>query len=149
MTDKPPSPPQPLRRSSRQELVVGAVLSLLGTIWCLQYAGHTLSTLFVWAQTLAMAACALSMLKLDPIGGDQVRRDYQLLRGVLFLSLLALSATETTRFDRFDYADEGFGALWVLGAALLTWSGLGSLQRAPLPLEPASGQGAPRQEPSL
>jgi len=59
---------------------------------------------------------------LEPVGGEPVLRVYQTLRGVFFVAFLALSASETTHLSRFDLNDQITAALWLLGAAVLTWS---------------------------
>lgn len=103
-------------------------MSLLGTAWCVLHGSAISSTLFIWAQVLSALAVVLSMANLEPMGGAAVAHRYQQLRGVLFLSLLALSAAETTHLDPYDDIDDGFAALWVLGAALLSLSGVLSVQ---------------------
>ena len=107
---------------------MGIALSLLGTVGCAVHGSPISGPLFIWAQLLAVLAVGLSMTNLQPVGGASVTRRYQQLRGVLFLSLLALSAAETAHLDPYDDIDDAFGALWVLGAALLSLSGVRAVQ---------------------
>ena len=109
-------------RSPRRLLIIGVGLSLTGTLLCTQSSGYDLSPLFVCGQSLSVLACVASLARLEPVGGEPVLRVYQTLRGVFFVAFLALSASETTHLSRFDLNDQITAALWLLGAAVLTWS---------------------------
>ena len=114
--------PQTPDRSSRRLVLTGIGLSLAGTILCTQFSGTDLSPIFILGQALSVLACVATLARLVPVGGEPVHRVYKTLRGVLFVSFLAASASEITYLDRTDLNDQITAALWLLRAALLTWS---------------------------
>ena len=103
-------------------------MSLTGTAWCFWASSRDCSQLFVCTQAVAMGAVVLSLARLKPVGGESTRRSYEALRGVLFLCLLGISGGEAARFPGLGPAEWGFGALWVLGAAVLVWHAVVSLR---------------------